>query len=79
MPDTSQFENLKTAGEKIEDTSDLTDAKVVQVMDKLTKVYNSKRSSALDLTENEDLQNVLKKKLRSMQIINIRSTVLMSL
>jgi hypothetical protein len=29
-------------------------------MERLTKVYNSKRSSTLDLTEDEDLQNVLK-------------------
>lgn len=60
VPDNSQYEHLKTAGEKIDDIFDHTDAKVVQVMDKLTKVYNNKRSSTLDPTEDEDLQNVLK-------------------
>ncbi len=60
VPDTSQYENLKTVGEKIDDIFDHTDEKIVQVMNKLTKVYNSKRSSTLDLTEDEDLQSVLK-------------------
>ena len=30
------------------------------MMGKLTKVYNSKRSSTLDLTQDEDLRNVLR-------------------
>lgn len=51
VPDTSQFENLKTAGEKIDDIFDHTDSKIVEVMGKLTKVYNNKRSCTLDLTE----------------------------
>jgi hypothetical protein len=60
VPDNSQFENLKTAGEKIDDIFDHTDAKVVEVMEKITKLYNKKRSSTLDLDSDEDLLNALR-------------------
>lgn len=54
VPQDSQFENLKTAGEKIDDIFDHTDAKVVEVMEKITKIYNKKRSSTLDFDKDED-------------------------
>ena len=54
VPQDSQFENLKTAGEKIDDIFDHTDAKVVEVMEKITKIYNKKRSSTLDFEKDED-------------------------
>jgi len=54
VPQDSQFENLKTAGEKIDDIFDHTDAKVVEVMEKIIKIYNKKRSSTLDFDKDED-------------------------
>lgn len=50
---------MKTAGEKVDEIFDHTDAKVVEVMKNLTKIYNKKKSIALDIEKDEDLRHAL--------------------
>jgi len=53
----SQFEKLKTAGEKIDDIFDHTDNKIAEVMQKVTKLYNKKRSTELDFWQDQDFRH----------------------
>lgn len=59
VPETSQFENLKLMGDKINDIFDHTDEKVKQVMQNLAQTYNRKRSNLIDPWRDPDIHTVL--------------------
>ena len=60
VPETSQFENLKTMNDKISDIFEHTDDKVKQVMNNLVQTFNTKKSNLVNPWKDGEIHTVLK-------------------